>query len=1199
MAKKILSIVLALTLALSVFTVAASAATINSTADSFVADFKAAVNGDVVALAEDVTISGNLQTTKAITLDLNGHEITITGSNGIIASGKTADVTIIDSVGGGAITAADIAFQAQNGGNATIEAGTFTGRVRCVGNAIGVAGVLTINDGTFNSRSTSTSAIQAYRSGKVVINDGTINGDVYVQNNGKLDVNGGTFTSENYCIVTNGTESGQVITINDGTFTATSSVGAAAYLPGGANVTINGGTFTGADALYIKSGTTIIKGGTFVGNGDETAYKYNGSGFYATGDAIVVDSCGYPKGTPVVRIYDGEFSSENAASVKGYTYGSNVAPVISIFGGEFDDNAAETYPAYAVYNSTQGTSYAKFEAAAQAAVAGDTLVIFEDVAVGAYTAVTDVTIDLSGNDITSTGNAPLDVFGTITVKDSIGGGKIAGAQRGIWVNAGSTTTISNAEVDGVVVDGGALTLTNAYIDGYVATSGVGSSVSVTGTTTTVTGQVAVAKGTLTINNGTFADVFVYDGSTATIKNGTYDHISVYDNAVATINNGTFGTGYFATGGSATVKKGTFNGQINISDGGALTIDGGTFNDTIVPVGGWPVKGDDAATAAKAEYVSTLVVNDGTFTTKGMCISGNGTDVGTADITINGGKFVAYGADSAAIYQPQSGNLTINGGSFYGSDALYLKSGTTVINGGTFKGRGAKADYKYYGSGFYSTGDTIVVDSCGYPGGAPALTINGGSFFSDNNEIIGYYVHGDNNLESTGFVVDGTFGKTVPSIYYADPTTFTLFQVNGGKATVDGTTVTILADQGSEKIEVLKKATDGSIITFSDCTGGATISKDEQLYARTNGTAKAYVDGTEYTVQIVFQSFDVAELLVVDNATVSISGSEIILSAGDDDVQIKVAPRTTADTYIEVGTLTGGAKVSKSGTLYAKADGTAVVTVPNAGTYTVVFDFDEDVLPLVELLRITNATAAVNGTTITLTPVNAEASESLVCKLMDGTPITFSNLNGAKISKNGSLYANSYATATATIGDTDYTVVFNYEVPEVPEVALADNLRVTNATVTVIEDSIILAPVDDSAKITFVPKTLDGKVIDVLSTQTKVSKNGTLYTTEYGEAEVYIDGETYTVRFDFPQEAAPTAEELIKVAGATVSVDGTTITLAATGTKVSVYPTLKDGSTATFEKGTAKVSKSGTLYATADATATMTIAGVDYTVNFVF
>ena len=52
---------------------------------------------------------------------------------------------------------------------------------------------------------------------------------------------------------------------------------------------------------------------------------------------------------------------------------------------------------------------------------------------------------------------------------------------------------------------------------------------------------------------------------------------------------------------------------------------------------------------------------------------------------------------------------------------------------------------------------------------------------------------------------------------------------------------------------------------------------------------------------------------------------------------KLLRRTTADTYVEFGARTGYALVAKGGTLYAKYDGSAVVTVAGVD-YTVNFVF---------------------------------------------------------------------------------------------------------------------------------------------------------------------------------------------------------------------------------------------------------------------
>ena len=134
------------------------------------------------------------------------------------------------------------------------------------------------------------------------------------------------------------------------------------------------------------------------------------------------------------------------------------------------------------------------------------------------------------------------------------------------------------------------------------------------------------------------------------------------------------------------------------------------------------------------------------------------------ITINGGSIISQNCE--AIYAPQTGILTINQGELfqrdmdgnpattddimeyyapviYGVAALYVKSGNVTINGGTFVGTAAKADYVPNMNGCNSTGDALIIDACGYPGGNPNVTINGGMFAAMYGNGIGYYQLGDN------------------------------------------------------------------------------------------------------------------------------------------------------------------------------------------------------------------------------------------------------------------------------------------------------------------------------------------------------------------------------------------------------------------------------------------------------------------------
>ena len=104
--------------------------------------------------------------------------------------------------------------------------------------------------------------------------------------------------------------------------------------------------------------------------------------------------------------------------------------------------------------------------------------------------------------------------------------------------------------------------------------------------------------------------------------------------------------------------------------------------------------------------------------------------------------------------------------------MYQKAGSLSISGGTLNATGDAAAYAYNGNGANSTGDALVVDTCGYPGGAPTTSVTGGTFTSDNASAVGSYAYGDGNTAETGFVTGGTFDTDVsafvPEGYTYDP-----------------------------------------------------------------------------------------------------------------------------------------------------------------------------------------------------------------------------------------------------------------------------------------------------------------------------------------------------------------------------------------------------------------------------------------------
>lgn len=145
---------------------------------------------------------------------------------------------------------------------------------------------------------------------------------------------------------------------------------------------------------------------------------------------------------------------------------------------------------------------------------------------------------------------------------------------------------------------------------------------------------------------------------------------------------------------------------------------------------------------------------------GCAISTVGTDKTKSYIYIYDGAKVSA-TNTNAIYMP-SGNLTVNAGEITGRTGIYVKSGSTTIKGGTITGNGTAGAYNYYGNGGVSTGDALVVDSCGYPNGKPSVSITGGTFTSENAKAVASY-NSEGNILVKDFITGGTFSSD-PSEY---------------------------------------------------------------------------------------------------------------------------------------------------------------------------------------------------------------------------------------------------------------------------------------------------------------------------------------------------------------------------------------------------------------------------------------------------
>lgn len=269
---------------------------------------------------KDVTTTKQLTYSTSSTIDLGGHTITSTYSNKsycAIQNSYCSSATL------------------------TFKNGTLDVQGECVVAMNATYNTTIVLDSDFTLKTNCGGVLLEYKPNPSTSRPIAGNGYL-VMNAGSKIVNTGACAA----VQTNGSAGNNSnITINGGQIISNNGVGI--YKPDAGTLTINDGEISGQTAVYAKSGTTTINGGTFNGTGAQAEYAYNGSGCNPTGDAFVVDNCGYPGGVPVVSITGGTFASTKAASVASYAYsgdGTERTPVVGfVSGGTFTPDVDASY----------------------------------------------------------------------------------------------------------------------------------------------------------------------------------------------------------------------------------------------------------------------------------------------------------------------------------------------------------------------------------------------------------------------------------------------------------------------------------------------------------------------------------------------------------------------------------------------------------------------------------------------------------------------------------------------------------------------------------------------------------------------------------------------------------------------------------------------------------------------------------------
>lgn len=621
--------------------------------------------GSTVVLLKDCSETGRApEITKNVTLDLDGKNLTF--SSMTVAEG--GNLTIKDSGNGGTYngTGANYSVRVKQGGVFNLESGTLTNTSTAKGTSNVVVRVL---GGTAAEPVASTANIK----GGKIVSKGT---PVCVAYPGAtVNVSGSDLVGSGLaCIagIGNKGQGGTTINVSGGTLTAKAADKASAacgiYHPNEGTLNITGGTINVADGVGVlmRGGEMTMTGGEINATGDATRTGTVGDNNNNIGvSGVIFDrDANYPAvATTSIKI-DGDAKVSGAKAAVELINDNNVADAKSAFklkGGTYssdvsallDENsvAEEKNGVYVVttyYAQVGETKYATLQKAADAATAGQTVTVLNDV------------------DMTTDGNLTVNVGKDIVL--DMNGHSIKGANadhKNICVSGKLTLMDSKENSTGKIYSEdpykkGVYDKTLIYVDGN------GEFVMESGHINTVLPN--------SVNNGQFA-------------------IGAFENCKVTINGGTIEGGYSA-----------ITGYGDPNDNTTITINGGTL---ICPMDyaiyhpqpgkltineGATIYGGAGAICMKS---GELEINGGTLTSKGKGNTGNWGDgtgglgnaalnfckpYGDVKAIIKGGTITAEGDAVLIDAKPTAGKtvtLAIEGGTYSSDVSKYCAAGFTA------------------------------------------------------------------------------------------------------------------------------------------------------------------------------------------------------------------------------------------------------------------------------------------------------------------------------------------------------------------------------------------------------------------------------------------------------------------------------------------------------------------------------------------
>lgn len=686
-------------------------------------------NGQTLEVRRNFETTAAVLVTKSFTFDTKGYTVTRTEATG----------------------AYDSLFEVYGPSNLTITGGG-TLNTTSTGNNLGAAlkilgGEVTLQNATLKGDYVSVRVEgnndaptwETPRPAVFKVTGGTVaDGVVIVGNGAKLDLSGGTVTSERLFAAIQGqgrsddeiNNGGTEIIIRDNAQVTRTKNDIVIYHPQRGKLTINGGTITGDSPIYMKSGELTVTGGTITATGAFVAEPVlHSSGAYPTGDAIfLLNQDGY-KGDIRLKITGGTITSTNGYAVREFT--------------ATDEETGDPHETRTTSIKISGGRMTGGTGAGKAVTFATTAESILKLTGGAYNVDPAVFVYFPWETYLHTDNYyyirdmwPVKNTSTGVIYETLALA-VAGAQPGETLQARRDfNTPGVVKVDNTIIfdtNGKTITRTNA--------GGVYSNVLyvMTGGNLTITGTGTVKSTNDEDTNGT--PIVVY-GGTLNLQG-------------ATLSGGYASVAVFADFDTENPTPGTFNMSSGMTtDGVIVQENGSTFNLT-----GGTVK-----------------------TTKNQfAIAGNGT-LGFGGTIINiGGDAKVISEQTLAIFHPQDGTLTISGNAeISGPSGIQMKSGDLIISGtptitatGTFV-----ADPEPPTNGAQPTGDAIFIVSQSNYTGDLNLNISGGTITSDNGYAVREFVGSGTTKLDNATISDGQLSGGAGAVDFASDTDDVLDLIGG-------------------------------------------------------------------------------------------------------------------------------------------------------------------------------------------------------------------------------------------------------------------------------------------------------------------------------------------------------------------------------------------------------------------------------------